>query len=91
MRSEFPGLYPVTTAIMSPQIVGAVQDGDTMTGSGFVTNITVECECTTGSNASHIMKAARIGEAAAQEMLRRMAAIGQVGLVSHVENTNDSV
>ena len=53
VRSERADLS-LTTAIMTPQIVGAVNDGDTIIGDGFTTDIFTNCSCTNGNTASDL-------------------------------------
>jgi hypothetical protein len=46
LRSQVPTKLDNTTAIIFPQIVGAVQDGDSLIGDGFTVDIQAECLCT---------------------------------------------
>jgi hypothetical protein len=42
----------ITRFIMGPQLIGAVNDGDTLAGNGYVTDILTSCLCSAGSNAT---------------------------------------
>jgi len=56
----------VTQAIIGPQLIGAVGDGDTIVGSGFVADLFSECICTAGSNVSDFIAAGAPSEHAAE-------------------------
>lgn len=45
LRSQIPSKMDYTTAIIFPQIVGAVKDGDSIVGDGFTLDIKSECSC----------------------------------------------
>ena len=53
MRSEVSGVN-ITTAVISPQIVGAVNDGDTILGPGFTIDISSSCSCQTVTSANDL-------------------------------------
>jgi hypothetical protein len=82
VRSEFA--LDRTTAIMSPQIVGAVQDGDTMTGKGYTTDILTDCVCSAGSNASDIMAVSTMDNATSTDLLRLYNNLKIVGIANHI-------
>ncbi|TPX32471.1 hypothetical protein SmJEL517_g04483 [Synchytrium microbalum] len=50
VRSEVTADY--TTAVMSPQIIGAVNDGDGIVSSGFSTDVFTNCSCTPFANST---------------------------------------
>lgn len=54
VRSEFP--LNVTRQVMAPQIVGAVQDGDTIAGNGTGIDILTSCGCSAGTNYTNVME-----------------------------------
>jgi hypothetical protein len=85
VRSEFPE-YNVTTAVMAPQIVGAVQDGDTMAGSGFTTDIFTTCECTRGNEAADVVDTYNhISTTEAEAIVYEVGNLTDLGLVNYIE------
>ena len=91
MRSEFPDQYTNSTlAVMSPQIVGAVVDGDTMTGTGFVTNVTSDCQCTTGITANAIVAISTdVDNATATNMMNKLKTASIISMINSVNRTSD--
>ena len=47
LRSQLTDPLNATLAIVGPQLVGAVNDGDTIVGNGFVADIVTTCSCPT--------------------------------------------
>jgi hypothetical protein len=56
LRSEVTDPLPATTAVIGPQLLGAVGDGDTIVGNGFVADIVTECQCSPGPNIEDLRK-----------------------------------
>jgi len=53
LRSEMPVNY--TRFVMSPQLIGAVNDGDTLVGAGFITDLYTTCGCSKANSASDLV------------------------------------
>ena len=84
VRSEFP--LDITTAVMSAQIVGAVQNGDTMAGAGYATDILTDCSCTGEVDVATIMEVSTVSNATASKMFTALGRLPILGLVNHVES-----
>ncbi|KAH9244035.1 hypothetical protein BASA81_018591 [Batrachochytrium salamandrivorans] len=73
-----------TTFVMSPQIIGVVNDGDTIIGSGFLTNIQTSCNCIS-NNITGVMSAG-LSNTTAAELLAAHGTLGfDLGIASNID------
>ncbi len=84
LRSEVPDVDK-TVFIMSPQIVGAVQDGDTLAGKGFTAELRTDCQCTTKWTLEGISNvASHLSPLEIDGLMQRKANLTQFGMLNHV-------
>ncbi|TPX30873.1 hypothetical protein SmJEL517_g05674 [Synchytrium microbalum] len=83
VRSEVTTLN-VTTFVMAPQIIGAVNDGDTIVGSGYTTDISTSCTCSPSISAAGFQAAGVPSADAATVYADYMAITSSMGLASVV-------
>ncbi|KAK5666795.1 hypothetical protein BDV3_005941 [Batrachochytrium dendrobatidis] len=73
-----------TVFMMSPQIIGAVNDGDTIIGPGFVTSIHTSCLCSTKNSTQ--LQSLGLSSSAVTDLLSNSATLGfNVGFASNVD------
>ncbi|KAJ3013806.1 UNVERIFIED_CONTAM: hypothetical protein HDU68_000532 [Siphonaria sp. JEL0065] len=68
MRSEVPGVA-MTTAMYPPQLISALNDGDTIKGLGFSADISTVCKCASGLTPD-ALSAAGVDISQANQILR---------------------
>ena len=76
---------------MSPQIVGAVQDGDTMTGNGYATTLLTECQCSANNTAVEIAAVSTLNATEADTLLTQFNKLSIVGFANYVKITDGAV
>jgi len=92
MKSEasFDHMLPNTTSIVTPQVFEIIEDGSMITGPGFVTTISSQCQCTAGSTVANILKIApHLTNDTAGVMLNNSQTMNTIlGLVNRVDFDN---
>nr|KAJ3421776.1 hypothetical protein HK105_002333 [Polyrhizophydium stewartii] len=74
-----------TTFVMSPQIIGAVNDGDTIVGPGFITTISTKCRCVQNNNITSL-RTQGVSNDTAAAILGLSSQLGpNLGLTSYIE------
>ena len=91
MRSEVPGVN-VTTAIVSPQIIGVVKDGDTILGSGFSIDISSRCGCQRLTAAAELVSAQGISLSDATDLYNAYLTLNNsFGLANRVYSNSTDI
>jgi len=84
----------ITRAVTGPQLIGAVNDGDTLAGKGFVANLLTHCRCTTG-NASTNFEKLGVTPSRVQDFMNKVnyvdATTDNLAIVNMLENLGDSI
>jgi hypothetical protein len=76
---------------MSPQILGSVNNGDTISGLGFSTEIYSECQCTAGLNVTDIQAVdSDLDDAAAELLLQAYHDLKALGIANHIDFKDNS-
>ncbi|KAI8918906.1 hypothetical protein BC831DRAFT_481833 [Entophlyctis helioformis] len=89
LRSEMP--VNQTTFIMTPQIIGAVDDGDTIIGPGYLTTISTNCACTKNNQISGI-EAAGIPTTVSAALHARFQTLGhELGWANAIDIQDDHI
>ena len=95
LRSQISDPLEATTAIMAPQLVGAVDDGDTIVGAGFVTDIVTDCKCPTTTLKVTDLEEAGLPVEISADMKARADSLSDryqaTSMVNHVKRTAEGV
>ncbi len=91
LRSEV-ATTNVTLGVFSPQIIGAVNNGDTIAGNGFVTTIQTTCGCTTSYDAVGLQSVySGVSTADANYLLTSALTLPKTGLISRITSQGDTI
>jgi hypothetical protein len=89
LRSEMD--VNVTTMFMTPQMVGALSDGSTLDGPGFVTDILSSCKCKPANTDEWRKINPKLPLVDAQSMLANLQNTRKLGLYSHLDMDGEDV
>ena len=91
LRSEVPGVN-ITTAVIAPQIIGAVSDGDTILGKGFTIDISTTCTCQHLTAASDLVSAQHMLLADATNLYNAYSTLNNAfGIASRVYSSSTEI
>jgi hypothetical protein len=78
---------------LAPQIVGAVNDGDTLVGNGLITTILTNCSCTNGKTAADLAPfMSDFSSASAASLLTKFNTLNNAdGMATYIEPRSENV
>jgi len=80
----------ITSFVMAPQLIGAVNDGDTLLGDGFIVEILTSCTCKRANTAAELIADGFDSTLAASFLDAYESMNDEIGVISHfVENENN--
>jgi hypothetical protein len=94
LRSQLTDPMNATKAIIGPQLLGAVNDGDTIVGKGFVADIVTSCQCVeNGTQTEFINLGLPVGMATetAREVADKTVKAFGLAMVNSIEKFDDAI